>query len=194
MPWQLVGQLFYDPHTYLWFLAFLFCFHLLAGLADLTGAVGPLVRTLAVPLVFVAATQITEGDAHKFVWLFAWFLVGDSAARVLTGRVPGPVVRASRHLRVAPLASVGRSSLVYYASHLLVMIYAIQVLHLLGLRDPGLLWGSAVGCTLATGWALAQVQHRPGWRWLFVWPLRNPSNPAIPQRARALKREATLVP
>jgi uncharacterized membrane protein YcfT len=182
MPWQLIGQLFHDPHTYLWFLAFLFCFHLAAGLA------GPVVRTLAVPVVFWAAGQITDGDAHKFVWLFAWFLVGDLAARVLTGRVPHPVVRASTHLRIAPLATVGRSSLVYYASHLLVLVYAIPLLHLLGLRDPGLLWTTSVAVTLMTGLALARVQHRPGWRWLFGWPSRQP----VP--ARADEREAVLVP
>ena len=182
MPWQLVGQLFYDPHTYLWFLAFLFCFHLAAGLAS------PVVRTLAVPVAFWAAGQITDGDAHKFVWLFAWFLVGDLAARVLTGRMPQPVVRASAHLRIAPLATVGRSSLVYYASHLLVLVYAIPLLHLLGLRDPGLLWSTSVAVTLMSGLALARVQHRPGWRWLFGWPPRQP----VP--ARADEREAVLVP
>jgi hypothetical protein len=182
MPWQLAWQLFYDPHTYLWFLAFLFCFHLLAGLAS------PLVRTLALPVLFWAAGQITDADTHKFVWLFAWFLVGDLAARTLAGRVPAPVVRASSHLRIAPLATVGRSSLVYYASHMLVLVYAIPLLHSLGVGDPTLLWATAVVVTLLVGRALAQVQHRPGWKWLFGWP-----RPA-PTPARAHAREAALVP
>jgi uncharacterized membrane protein YcfT len=185
MPWQLIGQLFYDPHTYLWFLAFLFCFHLLAGLAP------PLVRTAALPLVFWAATQIADADTHKFVWLFAWFLLGDLASRMLTGRMPRPLVRLSTHLRIAPLATVGQSSLVYYASHMLVLVYAIPLLHVLGLRDPAALWATAVAVTLFAGLALAQVQHAAGWRWLFGWPGRRPRS-TIP--ARADEREPVLVP
>jgi uncharacterized membrane protein YcfT len=189
MPWQLVGQLFYDPHTYLWFLAFLFCFHLLAGLAS------PLVRTLAVPVVFWAAGQVTDADAHKFVWLLAWFLVGDLAARMLTGRMPGPVVWASGHLRIAPLATVGRSSLVYYASHMLVLVYAIPLLHGLGLRDPQLLWAAGVATALLVGRGLAGVQHQPGWSWLFVWPRRGVAQVAGQTgTARAYEREKALVP
>jgi uncharacterized membrane protein YcfT len=189
MPWQLVGQLFYDPHTYLWFLAFLFCFHVIAGLAS------PTVRTLAVPVLFWGAGQLSDGDAQKFVWLLAWFLVGDVAARLLSERMPRPVVRASTHLRVAPLATVGRSSLVYYASHMLVLVYAIPLLHGVGLRDPGLLWGAGVAAALVIGRALVGVQGRPGWSWLFVWP-----RPGVAQVAgrsgsvRAYEREKALVP
>ena len=65
--------LLHDPRTYLWFLAYLFCFHVLAL------PLPPTARTLAVPVVLVAG-HVTEGDLSKFLWLFGWFLVGDVLA------------------------------------------------------------------------------------------------------------------
>ncbi|WP_147384950.1 acyltransferase family protein [Nocardioides cavernaquae] len=185
LPWHLAAQVFYDPHTYLWFLAYLFCFHLLAGVLSLAG---PLAPALAMPAVFWAHTQVDHSSAEKFLWLFGWFLVGDVLARLLTGRVPAPVVRVSRHLRVPALAAVGRSSLVYYASHMLVIVYAVPLLHAAGVTHPGVLWASAVAVALIVGRALAGVQHRPGWRWLFSWPRRQPAP------ARAVERQVALVP
>lgn len=185
LPWHMVGQVFYDPHTYLWFLAYLFCFHLAAGLlATLT----PAAPMLAMPFVFWAHTLVDHSSAEKFLWLFGWFLVGDLLARLLTGRVPAYVVRASQHVRVPALAAVGRSSLVYYASHMLVIVYAVPLLHAAGVTHAGVLWAAGVAVALAVGQALAAVQHRPGWSWLFTWPGR------AAESRRPSVREPVLVP
>jgi len=165
LPWELVGQLFHDPHTYLWFLGYLFVFHV---------AVTPLpatARTIGVPLVFWAAGQVpVDTSADKFLTLFGWFLVGDLAARWLAGRVPARVARTTARFEVAPLAAVGRSSLVYYACHLLVLTYAVTVYAALGLTSPGLLWLAIIVTAVAVG---AALDHGRRWRAvdaLFTWP------------------------
>lgn len=165
LPWQLLGQLFHDPHTYLWFLAYLFVFHV---------AVTPLpatARTIGVPLVFWAAGQVpVDSSLDRLLTLFGWFLVGDLAARCLSGRIPDRVSRAAARVEVAPLAAVGRSSLVYYVSHLLVLTYAVEVYAAWGLTSSGLLWSAILVTALSVGAGLDL-----GRRWrpvdtLFAWP------------------------
>jgi len=163
--WELLGQLLYDPHTYLWFLAYLFVFHLVAGLLP-----APL-RTAAVPPVFLLAAHVDPfGSAHKFLWLLGFFLLGDAAARLGAGRVPAPLARAAAYVRIGPLAAVGRDSLVFYACHLLVMTYAVRVLVAFGLVQPALLWGSAVALALGSGWLLARARGNRVVDALFCYP------------------------
>lgn len=163
--WDLLPLLLYDPHTYLWFLAYLFAFHVVAGFLP------PPARTLAVPLCFwVAIVLPGAGSLPKFLTLLGWFLVGDLLARGLAGRVPLPVVRASSHVRIGVLAAVGRSSVVYYACHLLVLTYAVRALAALGLVEPRLLWLAAVLTALGAAAALDRARSRPEVAALFAWP------------------------
>lgn len=163
---ELLWQLAYDPHTYLWFLAYLFAFHLLVT------PFGPAARTLGIPVAFLLAAGLDPaGSAHKFWWLFAFFLLGDLTARTLTGRVPTPVAAAAAYVRWAPLARVGRSSLVYYACHLLVLVYAARVAHAAGVTDPVLLWLTIVVVALAVGAALDRGRRSSVVEVLFSFPL-----------------------
>lgn len=173
LPWHMVGEAFYDPPGYLWFLAYLFCFHLLAAVVPAG------VRTVAVPalLVVATATDLT-GGAQRFVVLLPFFLLGDVLARTLPGRVPPALARRANRLHVAPLAAVGRSSVVYYVCHMLVVVYAVPLLwHGIELRQPWLVCLLTVAAALGAGRGLAAVQMRPGWRLLFALPRRDVMQP-----------------
>ncbi len=166
VPWQMVGEAFYDPPGYLWFLGWLFAFHLLAG------ALGERGRTTAA-FAGLGLAQLVAGagpDLERFLWLFPWFLLGDVLARHLPRVVPPKAGPALDRLRVPPLAAVGRSSLVYYVSHMPVVVYAVPLLWATGVRSPWLVLVLTLAAALAAGRALTTVQHAPGWRWLFRWP------------------------
>ncbi|MDO7866941.1 acyltransferase family protein [Nocardioides jiangxiensis] len=187
VPWHLVGQAFHDPQGYLWFLGWLFAFHLLAG---------PLpapVRTALMVGGFVLAHGVSglDPDAARFVWLFPFFLLGDVLGRALPGRVPPAVAVAARRVHVPALASVGRSSIVYYVCHMPVVVYAVPLLWAgLEVRMPWLVWVLTVGLALAAGRALAAVQHAPRWRLLFAWPRANVTQPTVGNTTFPVFRDA----
>jgi uncharacterized membrane protein YcfT len=170
LPWHMLAEVFYDPPGYLWFLAYLFVFHVLAGLMT------PGVRSLAVPVVLVLAAAnlfagVGEGGTERFLWLFPCFLFGDLLARLLPGRVPASLAAGANRISLRPLATVGRASIVYYVVHMLVVVYAVPLLwHGLGVRNGWLVWATTLAAALGAGYALSRVQHRKGWRWLFAWP------------------------
>lgn len=173
VPWQLAGEALYDPPGYLWFLAWLFAFHVLAGLLP------ERVRTVAAFAGLVAA-HLASGagpDLTRFLWLFPYFLLGDVLARSLPSLLPPGAGAVANRFACAPLAAVGRSSLVYYVSHMPVVVYAVPLLWSGGLRAPWVLCAVTLAAALGTGRALAAVQKAPGWRWLFAWPRRGVTEP-----------------
>ena len=98
-------------------------------------------------------------------WLLGWFLVGDT-----TGRV------ARRWLRAAPvpprdlLGFVGRNSLVFYVSHLMVIIFVIDAAPWLGVRGSMPLFVLAVVVPLVVGATLVRARRHPIVDGLFVLP------------------------
>lgn len=183
--WELLAQLFYDPHTYLWFLGYLFVFHVVAGLLP-TAA-----RTSAIPVCLLAGDLPGE-SLDKLVGLLGWFLVGDLAARALAGRVPPRLVAAADRVHVAPLAAVGRQSLVFYACHLLVLTYVVGAAYAGGLRDPGALHLVSVALTLAAGALLVRARGRGRLRWLFAWPGSYLGHSVTPNRLHVTRRRINV--
>lgn len=169
VPWRLVGEAIYDPTGYLWFLAWLFVFHLAAGLLTERA------RTIAAVggLVLAHVVHPASPELARLVWLLPWFLAGDALARTVPTALPPGVSAAANRLGIAPLAAVGRSSIVYYVSHLPVVVYAVPLLWSgLGVHAPWLVCVLALGASLAISATLARVQRAPYWRWLFAWPER----------------------
>lgn len=164
LPADLARLALYNPSGYLWFLAFLFCYHVLAT---------PLpswLRSVAGPVLVVLGGTIGSTDLHRFVTLAGWFLVGDLLARVLGPRVPGVVTEIVGRIRWGVLARIGRQSVVYYACHLVVMVYVVRLVHHLGVTAPGLVVAVAAAVPLAVGAVLVRLRRH---RWadaLFVWP------------------------
>jgi uncharacterized membrane protein YcfT len=159
--WTYLGQLAYDPHTYLWFLAYLLVYHLAVTFVPPAG------RTTVAPAALAIGLALpVENPAQKFVLLFGWFLVGDLLGRLARDRVPLDRVR----VEVPVLSAIGRQSLVFYVCHLLVIIYAARVLVSWGLTEPHPLFVALVAVPLATGALLVAGRE---WRVvdaLFRWP------------------------
>ncbi|WP_139175705.1 acyltransferase family protein [Nocardioides lianchengensis] len=181
LPWELLPQLLHDPQTYLWFLAYLFCFHVVGMLLP------PPARTLAGPLLVVAGEQLVDASAHKFVVLLGWFLVGDALAREVGPRLPPVLGRLADRIRWGPLAAVGRESVVYYATHLLVMQAAVDLAVGLGLGTaPGVLL-VAVVVPLGVAGVLVRLRGHPVVAALFVRPrvgsILGPQTTRAPARA-----------
>lgn len=187
LPWHMVGEAFYDPPGYLWFLAYLFCFHLIVGFMP------PMARVGAIPVCLgLAAFAGADGGTQRFLALLPFFLLGDLLARWLPGRVAPGVAAVANRMQWAPLASVGRASVVYYVCHMLVIVYAVPLLwHGVGLHMPWLVWALAVTGALAAGKALATVQKKPGWRWLFAWPRRDVMQPTAGNTRFPVLRDAS---
>ncbi|GAB3770504.1 acyltransferase family protein [Nocardioides pacificus] len=169
VPWDFLGRLAYDPPTYLWFLAYLFVFHLLATPLPAT------VRTLAGPCLVLAADLLEPGllsdpELHRFVSLLGWFLVGDLLARLVGPRVPVELASAVGRVRWGVLASVGRSSVVYYACHLLVSLLVVELLVACGVRAPLPLLAAAIGCPLLAGAGLVRARRHRAVDLLFRLP------------------------
>lgn len=168
LPWYVLRQAFYNPAGYIWFLGYLFAFHVVAG------AMSARVRTAAVPVAFVVhhvvvAQELAGVDLQRFLWLFPYFLLGDALARAVRGRVPAPVAAGANRLSLRPLAAVGRASIVYYVPHMMVMTYVVPLLWRAPGASPLLVWLLTVVLVLAVGWGMSLVQHAPGWRWLYAW-------------------------
>ncbi|GAA1533613.1 hypothetical protein GCM10009788_40710 [Nocardioides humi] len=164
LPPGLLRRLVYDPTSYLWFLAFLFCYHVLA--TPLPGRL----RTAAGPALVLLGGALEPTDLSRFVTLAGWFLVGDLVARVVGPRVPPTMAGRIARVRWGVLASVGRQSIVYYACHLIVMVYAVRLAREAGVTDPRATVAVAVVVPLATGALLVRLRRH---RWvdaLFVWP------------------------
>lgn len=164
LPPDLVRLAIYNPASYLWFLAFLFCYHVLAT---------PLptwLRGAAAPALVLLGGSLEPTDLQRFVTLAGWFLVGDALTRVVGPRVPRAATALVARIRWGALAAVGRQSVVFYACHLVVMVYAVRLAHLAGVHDPRLAVPVAVVVPLASGALLVRLRRH---RWadaLFVWP------------------------
>lgn len=173
VPWQMLGEALYDPPGYLWFLGWLFAFHLLA--AAMTDGVRTTAAFAGLALAHLAAGA--GPDLERFLWLFPWFLLGDVLARLVPRVAPPGAGAALNLLRVPALAAVGRSSLVFYVSHMPVVVYAVPLMWSAGVHAPWLVLLLTLAAALAVGRTLAAVQHAPGWRWLFCWPCRGVTEP-----------------
>lgn len=160
--WDYVAHLAYDPQTYLWFLAYLFSFYVVGV------ALPSWLRILGGPLALVLAWTSDPGaDWHKLVWLFGWFLVGDTVGRAVRRWLhPAPVPPRDA------LGFVGRNSLVFYVSHLMVVILVTDVATRLGVREPVTLFAPAVVVPLVVGTALVRGRRHRLVDGLFVWPGR----------------------
>ena len=160
-----VLRVLWDPVTYLWFLAYLLVFYLVA-----LPLPAPL-RTVLAPTALALATYLPEGllhrDVDKLVWLFGWFLVGDVVGRCVRSRLR-PAIAAGPD----PLGHVGRNSLVFYASHLAVAIFVTDRLEELGVSGAWTYFAAAVLVPLLVGALLVQGRRHPVVDGLFVWPLR----------------------
>jgi uncharacterized membrane protein YcfT len=170
VPWEMAGEALHDPPGYLWFLGWLFAFHLLAATLPERARTVAAFGGLAVAHVVVGAGP----DLERFLWLFPYFLLGDVLARSLPDLVPPGTGAAANRLSVPALAAVGRSSLVYYVSHMPIAVYGVPLLWSLGVRSPWLVAGLTLAAALGLARALARVQSAPRWRWLFAWPRRQP--------------------
>lgn len=67
-------RIFYNPPTYLWYLAYLLVFYVVCLL------IAPKVRTWFVPATLLASAVALD-DLRRMLFLFAFFLLGDFAAR-----------------------------------------------------------------------------------------------------------------
>ncbi|GAA4099418.1 acyltransferase family protein [Nocardioides kongjuensis] len=164
LPSDLARLALYNPSGYLWFLAFLFCYHVLAT------PLPPWLRSIGGPALVLLGGTLAPGDLHRFVTLAGWFLVGDLLGRVVGPRVPGVVTDLVGRIRWGILAAVGRQSVVYYACHLVVMVHAVRLVHQAGVTEPRLAVPVAVVVPLAVGALLVRLRRH---RWadaLFVWP------------------------
>lgn len=163
--WDYVARLAYDPMTYLWFLAYLFVFYVV-GLG-----LPAWLRVVGAPLLLLVAWQADPGvEWHKFAWLLGWFLVGDSVGR--------GVRRLLRPRLVRPgdvLGFVGRNSLVFYVSHLIVIIAVTDTATWLGVRSASVLFVLALIVPFVVGTGLVRGRRHPFVDALFTWPKRTVS-------------------
>lgn len=169
-----VLRVLHAPPTYLWFLAYLLVYYVAAlALPAVVRVVGG-PALLAVTALAPAATF--PGD--RLTWLLGWFLVGDTLGRLLR-----------RHLRPVTvprgdvLGHVGRHSLVYYVSHLVVAILVTDVLGAAG--DPGR-WSVFLACVavpLGTGALLVAARGHRVVDCLFEWPWARAAGSTAPRPA-----------
>lgn len=146
--WSWVVRVLYDPVTYLWFLAHLFVYYAAAVVMPAP------VRSVAGPGL-LAAAYVLEGtlgpDLHRLLWLWGWFLLGDVVGRAVAHRLVRRVAAGPD-----PLGFVGRRSLVYYASHLVVALAVTDVLRWLGVSHVWVVFLASVLVPLVVGTLLAR--------------------------------------
>lgn len=164
VPWDWTLRLLYDPHTYLWFLGYLFSYHVVVT------PLAPAVRTLAGPALVLHAGAVPDPSAERYLTLLGWFLVGDALARHVAPVVPDRLVRAAGRTRWGVLATVGRQSIVFYASHLIVMVYVVRILRGAGVVAPGPVFWTAFAVPLLVGAALVVLRTHPAVDLLFRLP------------------------
>jgi surface polysaccharide O-acyltransferase-like enzyme len=169
LSWSWVAQVVHDPPTYLWFLAHLLVYYLAALALPATA------RTVAAPCLLALAAALHLADpgagAVRLVWLGGWFLVGDVVGRAVRRRLV-PRVASGRD----PLGYVGRSSLVFYVSHLVVAIFVTDRLVSAGVHDPGVVFAACVAVPLAVGTALVEGRRWQAVDALFVAPFAAPAD------------------
>lgn len=68
-------RVFYNPPTYLWYLAYLLAFYAACLF------IAPLIRSCLLPVSLVASAVVPVEDLQRMLFLFAFFLLGDLAAR-----------------------------------------------------------------------------------------------------------------
>lgn len=167
VPWELVARLAHDPQSYLWFLLDLFAFHVLAT------PLPPWARTVLGPALVLLGDALVDpaGDPalHRFVALLGWFLLGDAVAREVGPRVPAVVAALAARTRWGVFAAVGRSSIVFYASHLLLQVLLAPRLATV-VPHPVALLAALTVVPLVAGAALAQARSRRAVAALFAWP------------------------
>lgn len=162
-----VLRVLHDPPTYLWFLAYLLVYYLAALVlpARARTALAPALLALATVLHLAA----TDGSPPRFVWLGGWFLVGDVVGRAIRVRLVPRVVHAPD-----PLAYLGRSSLVFYASHLSVAILVADALAGAGVASAVLVFTACTLVPLAVGAVLVEARRAAVVDALFVAPFPVP--------------------
>lgn len=162
VPWEWVPMLAYAPQSYLWFLLALFWFHVVST------PLPPSARTLAGPVLLLVGTSVDGGPA-RLVALLGWFLLGDTLAREVGARVPAGVAAPAARARWGVLARVGRSSVVFYAVHLLVMVYVGRLLAVVPLGEWGR-FACAMAVPLAVGALLVHGRRHGAVDLLFRLP------------------------
>lgn len=167
LSWPWVAQVVHDPPTYLWFLAYLLVYYLAAL------ALPPTARTVAAPglLALAAALHLADpgAGAARLAWLGGWFLVGDVVGRAARSRLVPRIASGAD-----PLSYVGRSSLVFYASHLTVAILVSDRLVAAGVLSPTAILVTCVAVPLAAGAALVEARRFRVVDALFVAPFGTP--------------------
>lgn len=205
---------FYDPPTYLWYLAYLMVFYVVALLI-------PSARTRAVlaPVALIAAAVIPDDKWSRMLFLFGFFLLGDFCSRhwdkiwnslsrpvpllLLTALATSAAVASASGIRVnyvpawsvciaaivvpaawasgrltqtwigRKLAIVGRHSIVFYASHFLVLMVAFHLLVRVGVSNVVVLAVLLPCIAVAVGAGLTWLRRFPVGRILFAWPLKS---------------------
>lgn len=165
VPWERLLSVGHDPQSYLWFLLHLFAFHLVAT------PLRPAQRTALGPLLVLLAVHgvLDDPSGRRFVLLLGWFLLGDALAREVGPRIPAAVAARAARTRWGPFAVVGRASVVFYASHLLVQVVLAPSLHRL-LPDPAALLAALVVVPLLLAALLARARGHRAVGLLFAWP------------------------
>jgi uncharacterized membrane protein YcfT len=154
------AEIFYKPPTSHWFLAYLFVYFLVCTVLTAQAR-----KSLIVPAMLLAV--VVPDGLQSLMWLFGWFLAGD-----LLGRR----VSADRRFPSVPvLAHLGRNSLTYYVSHLMVIVAVVGAMQRLGVASAWAQFWVALALGIAVGRALVRLRDYPMVNALFEWPARGGS-------------------
>lgn len=203
-------RILFDPPTYLWYLAYLLLFYLLALLMNAQ------VRTALIPIALVVSAFLPY-EWKRLLFLMAFFFIGDlisrhrdqwvartndrrliavsavvavgasvltvfdipvryealSAPAVLCGLIAvTPLLQRTIGTRFGRFtSSIGRDSIVFYASHWVMMLVAFHILIRVGLTIPWAVFIATFAISIAGCFALSWLRHRS---WLvaalYEWP------------------------
>lgn len=209
------ARVFYDPPTYHWFLAYLFLYYLLALV------IPERFRGYLIPILLVGSgIAASEEGITRFLYLFAFFLIGDLYARnqarlaegVSRARTLIVCVGLSGAAALASVASVsvryeaawapcviafivcakpvceriapteagrmlryfGRTSIVFYVSHVLVMMVLSALLQRAGIASVAATVLTMFVLSVAVGVALDRARSYAIISALFTFPRRLP--------------------